>query len=374
MGKTNSTPGPITWTGIIAVTCLMLFLFQKVLWLIVPFLLALVLYYLLEPMAKRMALLGFSRSMAASALSGAFLVLLLGLLLTLYPVILTQVDRWQDTLAHYMNGGLSLLDSILHGMEHKFGFMRNAHISENIHSSFNSLREHFAERYMGTMVLAVAAWLPSLLLIPVITFFLLKEGGSFRQFLGQAVPNAYFEKTLFLSHSINHAARLYFVGLFKLALLDILMLATGLWLLGTPSALILGILVGLISQIPYLGPVIGCLIALLAVGTDFPGDVSMAYHIIFLFVGVRLLDDFVFIPTVVGKSLRLHPLLSIVMLFVGGTISGIAGLMLALPMLGIFMLLGETLEIILTDPRLRARHEYALRLRRQVAKSDLHPF
>jgi predicted PurR-regulated permease PerM len=115
----------------------------------------------------------------------------------------------------------------------------------------------------------------------------------------------------------------------------------------------------------------GCLVSLLVVGTDFPDKVSMAYSVIALFVIIRLLDDFVFIPTVVGKSLRLHPLLSILMLFVGGTIAGIAGLMLALPMLGIIMLLGETMEIILTDQRLRARHAFALQLRKQSAESDL---
>ncbi len=373
MSKSHSNPGPVTWAGIIAATCLMLFLSQKILWLVVPFLLALVLYYLLEPMAKRMVLAGISRNLAASSLSGAFLLFLIAVLLILYPIILPQVDQWQDTLAHYLNGGLSLLDTVVHGLEHQFGFMRNAHLSENIHSSFDALQEHFAERYMGTVVLTVIEWLPSLLLIPIITFFLLKEGGSFRQFLGHAVPNAYFEKTLFLSHAVNHAARLYFVGLFKLALLDILMITVGLWILGIHSALMLGVLVGLISQIPYVGPLAGCMVSLLVVGTDFPNTLSMAYGVIILFVCIRLLDDFVFIPTIVGKSLHLHPLLSILMLFVGGTIAGISGLMLALPMLGIIMLLGETLEIIFTDQRLRARHAFALKLRKQSAASDLTP-
>ncbi len=371
MSKSHSNPGPVTWAGIIAATCLMLFLSQKILWLVVPFLLALVLYYVLEPMAKRMVLAGISRNLAASGLSGAFLLFLIAVLLILYPIILPQVDQWQDTLSHYLNGGLSLLDSVVHGLEHQFGFMRNAHLSENIHNSFDALQAHFAERYMGTVVLTVIEWLPSLLLIPIITFFLLKEGGSFRQFLAQAVPNAYFEKTLFLSHAVNHAARLYFVGLFKLALLDILMVTVGLLILGIHSALMLGVMVGLISQIPYVGPLAGCMVSLLVVGTDFPDTLSMAYGVIILFVCIRLLDDFVFIPAIVGKSLRLHPLLSILMLFVGGTIAGISGLMLALPMLGIFMLLGETLEIIFTDQRLRARHAFALKLRKQSAASDL---
>jgi predicted PurR-regulated permease PerM len=73
----------------------------------------------------------------------------------------------------------------------------------------------------------------------------------------------------------------------------------------------------------------------------------------------------------VGKSLRLHPLLSLLMLLVGGAIAGIAGLMLVLPVMGVTLLLGETLELILTDIRLRARHAFSVFLRKRAAEVDL---
>jgi predicted PurR-regulated permease PerM len=83
------------------------------------------------------------------------------------------------------------------------------------------------------------------------------------------------------------------------------------------------------------------------------------------------LDDIVFIPHIIGNSLSIHPLLSILMLFIGGSVAGVAGLMLVLPMLSIVMLLGETLEIVLTDPRLRARHVFAAKLHKGIAERDL---
>lgn len=371
MQPSRTTPGPITWCGIIAVTCLLLFLFQKILWLIIPFLLALVLYYMLDPLAKRMALAGFSNNVAAAVLSGAFLLLLTCLLLILYPLILAKADQLQFTLTHYLSGGYSLIDNLLWNMEQKLSFARKAHLADSVREHVLSLQEHFAEDHMGTILVSLAAWLPSLLLVPIIAYFLLKEGGNFRRFLGQAVPNAFFERTLYLSHAIDRAARMYFVGLIKLTVLDIIMLTLGLWMLGINSPLIIAILVGLLGQIPYLGPMIGGLIVLLIAGTDFPGDTSIAYGVIILFCTIRLLDDFIFIPAVVGKSLRLHPLLSVLMLFVGGAIADIAGLMLALPILGIVMLLGETLEFIFTDPRLRARHKFAIKLRNMAARIDL---
>jgi predicted PurR-regulated permease PerM len=76
-------------------------------------------------------------------------------------------------------------------------------------------------------------------------------------------------------------------------------------------------------------------------------------------------------PLTIGRSLRMHPLLSVLMIFVGGAVAGIAGLMLVLPLLGIAMVVGETVGMIVTDPRLQARHAYARRLREQQAAAEL---
>ncbi len=367
-------PGPIAWGGILAVTCLLLLVFQKILWLVVPFLLALVLYYLLAPLSRRLVLAGFSNDFAAASLCGAFLLGLGGWMLLLYPWALANIDAWHATFLRYLMGGYSLLDGLAHSMEHKFAFARSAHLSEHLYAGFTSLQDRFAAEYLGTAVLGLAAWLPSLLLIPVITYFLLKEGASFRKFLGIAVPNAYFEKTLYLTHAIDRTSRLYFLGVLKLTLFDALLYSGGFWLLGLSSPLMLGGIAAVLGQIPYIGPLAACLAALLVTGTDFPGRMDLAYGVLGLFLVVRVLDDLALIPLIVGKSLRLHPLLSLLMLLVGGAIAGISGLMLVLPILGMTLLLGETLELILTDPRLRARHAYACTLRSEAAKRDLHTF
>jgi len=63
----------------------------------------------------------------------------------------------------------------------------------------------------------------------------------------------------------------------------------------------------------------------------------------------------------------------VVMIFVGGAVAGVAGLMMVLPLLGVVMVLGETLGEVITDPRLRARHAFAKRLRHQAVTRDLPP-
>ncbi|MBI5613015.1 MAG: cyclic nucleotide-binding domain-containing protein, partial [Gammaproteobacteria bacterium] len=74
-GRLRNVVGPVTWVGVIAVTCLLLLIFNKILWLVVPLLLALIIYYLLAPIEKRMVLAGFSSRLAAITLSGAFLLM-----------------------------------------------------------------------------------------------------------------------------------------------------------------------------------------------------------------------------------------------------------------------------------------------------------
>jgi predicted PurR-regulated permease PerM len=73
----------------------------------------------------------------------------------------------------------------------------------------------------------------------------------------------------------------------------------------------------------------------------------------------------------IGRSLHMHPLLTVLMIFVGGAIAGVAGLMLALPLLGVAMVLGTTIGEVYTDPRLKARHAFARRLRDEQAMRDL---
>ena len=157
---------------------------------------------------------------------------------------------------------------------------------------------------------------------PVSAFFFLRDGWRFKMFLSRAVPNAFFERTLYLLDQVDYTARLYFQGLIKLTVLDALCLACGLWLIGVSAPFVLGLATAVLAWVPYVGSILGCLLVVLVAATDFPGDPAMAYAAIGLFIWVRLLDDFFFMPITIGRSLKLHPLLTVVMIFVGGAVAG----------------------------------------------------
>ncbi|MFJ5447127.1 AI-2E family transporter [Methylobacillus methanolivorans] len=367
----NHGPGPVAWAGIITTTCLLLLIFKKILWLVVPFLLALILYYLLAPLEKKMVAAGTGRGIAAVALSGAFLMVTVIGLLLVYPLVVASAASWQAGIAHYSAGGAVLAEQLVEGIQEKFSFLQTSHFGDNISQQITDVSEHFSDKYLGKILSGLATWLPSLLLTPIITFFMLKDGANFRKMLGAAVPNAFFEKTLYLIHAVDQTARLYFVGLMKMTVIDTILTTLGLWALGISSPLMLGLTVAILCWIPYLGPLLGFAIVALVASTDMPGNISVIYSLAGLFILIRMLDDFFFLPAIVGRSLRIHPLLTIMMFLVGEAIAGVAGLMLVIPILGVVRILGETLEIILKDTRLQARHRYSEKLRWRAATRDM---
>lgn len=363
--------GPLVWAGVLLTTCLLLAVFQKVLWLVLPFLFALVAYYLVLPLKQRLVLRGLSHDSAAVIVSiGIFTLLGLAMLLSA-PWLSAQLSALQSGGGRYLEGGLRFLADTLAGLEARFAFAARAQIGQAVMAGIGDFIENFAARHLADAALAAAAWFPSLLLIPFLAFFMLRDGWRFKRFLSRAVPNAFFERTLHLLDRVDRTARSYFQGLIKLTVLDAVCLALGLWLIGVSSPLLLGVATAILAWIPYVGSIAGCLLVVLVAATDHPGSPSVAYAAIALFIGVRLLDDFIFMPATVGKSLEVHPLLTVLMIFAGGAVAGVPGLVLVLPLLGIVAVIGETLGAVLSDPRLRARHRFAKALLQRQVTRDL---
>ena len=366
----NHGSGPIVWAVIIATTCLLLLVFQRLLWLVVPFLLALILYYFLYPPVKALIYRGMSRDAAASLVTLGFLALLFIAGVALTPWVTGQMANWHDTVSRYAQGGLQLLDSSLRNIEAHWPTLARAHLADIVAARLAQGAGNISD-HLEPVAIGIMAWAPSLLLAPFLAFFFLRDGRRFKRFLSAAVPNAFFERTLYLLYQIDRTSRAYFQGLINLTVLDTVTLAAGLWLLGIPGPFALGLICAVLAWVPYVGSILGGLLVVLVAATDFPDAPGMAYWAIALFCMVRLLDDFVYMPLTIGKSLELHPLVTVLMIFVGGAVAGVAGLMLVLPVLGVVMVIGETIGLIVTDPRLMARHRHALALRREYASRDL---
>lgn len=364
--------GPVVWVAIVIATCALLVAFQAVLWLVVPALLALIVYYLLRPIQRRLVIAGVVHETAAVIIgTGAFVAAGL-LVVVIAPGLAAKIAIWNEILARYLEGGYQLVSRTLTALENHFPFLARAHVADNVNIATREFFATFAQKYLAGLALSLAAWLPALLLAPFFAFFVLRDGLRFKHFICRAVPNAFIERTLFLLDQMDRTAHLYFLGLIKLTVLDAATLGFGLWLIGISGAALLGVVTAILAWVPYVGSIAGCILVVLVAATDHPGNPGLAYAAVGLFIFVRLLDDFLFMPMTIGRSLKLHPLVTVLMIFVGGAVAGVPGLLLVLPVLGVVMVVGETLGQILSDPRLRARHAHARRLLGARVNADLH--
>lgn len=367
----NERAGPVAWIAIVAATCLLLVVLEHTMWLVLPFIVGGVMYYiLLEPM-QRLVRAGVGRNVAAGSVCALFFTLVALALVGVFSWIAGFGDSWQALIGKYVDGGIAFVRSTMRALEAKFPLLNGMHLHSSVNRLIRGFTTNFAQKHLGGILLTAISWLPSLLLAPFLTFFFLRDGVRFKKFLARAVPNAYFEKTLCLLHEVDQTARRYFEGMIRLTILDTAVLALGLWAIGVSAPLVLGFVSALLAWVPFVGSVAGCALVVVVASTDAPGSPMVAYGAIAVFVMVRLLDDFVFMPLTLGRSLQIHPLVTVLMIFVGGALAGVPGLMLVLPLLGVAMVVGETLATLMTNPRLRARHRYALELRRKQASVDL---
>ena len=354
--KQFSQPGAVTWSVAIVVTCLVLFLFQKIVWLVVPGLLALMLYYCIRPVVERSVRRGLSQNVAVNFVTGMFFLITLVLVIVAGLSVAARIAEWQAGTARYVEGGQNLMRRTVASLEEAIPALQRAHLGAQFERPVDESAGEFAMKHLEPLAVGVLEWIPSLLLVPYLTYFMLKDGNRLKKYLVRGVPNAFFEKTLLLFERLDESLQNYFRGLLRLTLLDTVSLAAGLWVLGVSHPLLLGLGCAVLSWIPYVGSIAGCVVVVLVAATDYPDRLGMAYGCLGLFLVVRLLDDFVYMPLTIGRKMHLHPVLGVLMLFLGAMVAGATGLVLALPVLGTVAVVGEVIAQIVTDKRLLARY------------------
>jgi predicted PurR-regulated permease PerM len=269
--------GPLVWVATLLCTALLLALLKQVLWLVVPFLFAIILYYALFPAVRRLTLAGLARETSAAIVAGTFFVVSAAAMVPTLPWLAAQAAGSEEALYRYVDGGLVLLDRTLLALESQFGFLKRMDIHTEMGRKIAEFGGTFLQQHLTEGLLGAAEWLPSLLFAPFLAFFFLRDGRRFLKFVGEAVPNAYFERTLYMADRVDGTARAYFQGLLKLTVLDTICLALGLATIGIHGALALGLMAAVLAWVPYVGSVLGCLIVVLVAATDFPAAPWVVY-------------------------------------------------------------------------------------------------
>jgi predicted PurR-regulated permease PerM len=363
--KTFPQPGAVTLLVVILSTCLLLFLFQEIVWLVLPVLLALMLYYSVRPLLETLVVCGVRHDAAAKIVWLLLQLVAAASVLAAGIVVMANAGTWQSNLDRYLAGGQSLLKQTTQSLERVVPLFKRMSLGAQVDQHVQQFASQFVQKNLLPITLELFKCLPSLLLVPFFTYFMLNDSARLKKYIIKSVPNAFFEKALLLVSRLDASFQNYFQGLLLLTLLDTVCLALGLEALGIGHAVWLGLTAAVLAWIPYLGSVLGCVMVVLVAATDFPEHSWTAYACLILFLAVRMLDDFIFMPLTIGRKLHVHPLLSVMMLFLGATVAGITGLILALPLFGVVAVIGEAVSQVVTDRRLRARYRAA----RQLAES-----
>jgi predicted PurR-regulated permease PerM len=118
------------------------------------------------------------------------------------------------------------------------------------------------EQFLPKAAVGVITSIPSLLLVPYLSFFFLKDGAKFKRLIMRGVPNAFFEKILLLFDQMDRQVRMYFRGLMGMTFLDTVTLGLGLWVIGLifgdglfpfGQAMTLGFICAVLSWVPVFG-------------------------------------------------------------------------------------------------------------------------
>ena len=190
---------------------------------------------------------------------------------------------------------------------------------------------------VGLAVEKMIGWLvyvPWLVLIPIISFFLLKDADSFRRWFLQILPRGRWRwRGDEFFQDINSALAAYIRAQLTACLLIGVISSVGFALIGLPSPLVLGVIAGALEFIPLVGPLmVALLVAVLAI---LHSGFGMAL-VVLLFLGVlRIVQDYVIYPRIVGHGIHLHPLAVILAILCGAELAGVAGIFLAIPVIAV---------------------------------------
>ncbi|MFO7525599.1 MAG: AI-2E family transporter [Ignavibacteriaceae bacterium] len=243
------------------------------------------------------------------------------------PKLIYQMDQLVESLVGFsLNEELRSLDAAIY---HYLPLYEPGELSNRIEHFISSQLVSSFEN-IASLVSSVVSVVAVLVIVPFITFFLLKDSAKIQRAVIQIVPNKYFEMSYWILKRISlQLGRFVRAWIFDATFVGVC-IGFGFYLIGLPNALPLGVIAGLGHLIPYLGPIIGGVPAIIISLIQY-GDFSQT-PLIFLIVMLTYAFDNGFVqPYVFAKSVDIHPILIILLIIAGGQLFGLFGMLLAVP-------------------------------------------
>jgi len=310
--------------------------------LLAPFILALILAYVLDPLVDLL-----ERWMPRSAAIGMLAIPLAGaiavLALVVMPSVVRQVSQLLANVPGYIaevEGWLSNLRAWLIGLQIEgvnddtVPELRDVDAQAVVTYLRNRWSE-LADRGLGAVlgigrgigaVLGLAGYL---VLLPILTYYLLRDWDRLRSRLADLIPPSRRESVLEFVGNYDRLLNRFLRGQLLLAAVVGLIVGVGFWIVGFPYSLLLGLLAGVLNVVPYLGLVVSISVAILI--AIFSGAILTSLGKVAIVFGVEQVLENILGPRIVGESVGLHPVWVILALALFSFFFGFVGLLLAVP-------------------------------------------
>ena len=322
------------WLTIAIISMALFYLLAPIL---LPFVAGALLAYLGDPIVDRLEKFKISRTLSVVIVFFIALLLVLPIFFFLVPLIESQIKLLIAKMPGYIDWLMVNLEPTL---KDTFGVSVPALEIEQLKATFS---EQFSDaggffkslvRTISHSGMVVAGWAANLFLIPVITFYLLRDWDNLVDYIHDLLPRSVEPTVSRLATESDLVLGAFLRGQMLVMLALGTIYAIGLKLVGLEFALLIGMLAGLLSFIPYMGLVVGILVAGIAIILQTQDPTNLLW-VALVFIIAQVIEGTVLTPLLVGDRIGLHPVAVIFAVLAGGQLFGFFGILLALPVFAV---------------------------------------
>lgn len=305
--------------------------------ILIPFLIAGILAYLCDPIVHQMMRFNISRTKAVIIVFLILFSVLTILAIVFVPLIQAQVVAF-----------INQIPDMLSKIESKILPWIDDHFSIDLTNNLPKISDLKSGNIMqaGGSVLktmlssgvTLFETLLNLILIPVVTYYLLRDWDQIFQNIHNLIPRRIEPMVTQLSKESDLALSAFLRGQLLVMLVLSIYYAVVLTLMGLQFGMVIGMITGLISIVPYLGMIVGLTIAVITAAMQFGSLSSVLWVIVVFFIGHGLENAYLS-PKLIGDRVGLHPIAVIFAILAGGQLFGFLGVLLALPVTAVLMVL-----------------------------------
>lgn len=320
----------IFWITLLVIFASLVYVLRSVL---LPFVVGIIIGYLLDPLATRLEKLKINRTLATCLVLLLVAVILIPALVALVHMIDEQLALFISAVPKYMESLSQKMEPVINNLQDRFPNLNREKFREYLRGNMSNTLKVIGSllRRVISGSYALFSILSLVLITPIVTFYMLRDWNAFTKKVDSLLPKAYKKEIRTQAKEIDKIISSFIRGQLSVCVILGTFYGIGLSFVGLELGLLVGFIAGIISFIPYVGSIVGFITAMAIAFAQFSDWVPIAQVVGVFAVGQFLEGNFL-TPKLVGDSIGLHPVWVMFALLAGGVLLGFLGLMIAVPM------------------------------------------